>query len=92
MPFFLNTKKSKDMKRKALMITGIFTGTAIGSVVAMALIDFSLEIFFMSFFALVGIVTLAVLTIAIISDARQEEKKENRSRMANWGFDKSYEE
>jgi len=80
------------MKNKALIAIGILTGTAIGSLVAMVLIDFSIEIFFMSFFALIGIMTMAVFTIALINDVRNENRKQQRSRPANWGFDKSYED
>lgn len=80
------------MKSKAFFGVAAFTGTAVGSLVAMVLIDFSLEIFFMSFFALIGIMTMAVLTIALINDVRNENRKQQRSRPANWGFDKSFED
>lgn len=80
------------MKNKALFGVAVFTGTAVGSLVAMVLIDFSLEIFFMAFFALIGIMTMAVLTIALINDVRNEDRKNQRiNRPANWGFDKRFE-
>jgi hypothetical protein len=80
-------------KYKGIIILGTVAGSATGSMIAALLISPSWYIMIIAFFALIGFILLLMLTIAIIIDVQNENKKQNRiNRPANWGWDKSIEQ
>lgn len=76
-------KREKIIATIAVII-GATTGTAIGYWIA----RFTWAHLIVLFLALIGFMTLAALTLAVVIDTRRED----RSYPANWGFDKSFED
>jgi len=81
------------MKNKGIKITATLAGSAVGAIIAALIVEWSWYMLFIAFFSLLGVMILAVLTIAVIVEDRNKKKKQQRySQPANWGFDKTFED
>lgn len=69
-------------------IVGVIGGTGLGALIATLFTHTSWYVFMCAFFALLGIVTMAVLTIAIIVEIKNEEKVST----TEFGWDKRLEQ
>lgn len=68
------------------VIMGATTGTALGYWIS----RFDWAYLVVLFLSLIGFITLAAMTVAVVIDTRRKEPE--RSYPANWGMDKRYEE
>lgn len=72
-------------------IVGVIGGTGLGALIATLFVGTSWYVFACAFFALIGLVTMGVLTVAIIVDVKNEEAQKT-SQPSNWGWDKRLEQ
>jgi high-affinity Fe2+/Pb2+ permease len=77
------TKREKIIATIAVIL-GATVGTGLGYFIA----RFAWAYLIVLFLALIGFMTLAAMTVAVVMDTRRED----RSYPANWGFDKSFED
>lgn len=77
-----------NKREKIIAIVAVITGATIGTVLVYYIASFSWAYLIVLFLSLIGFMTLAALTVAVIIDTRREPE---RSYPANWGYDKNYE-
>lgn len=77
-----------NKREKIIAIVAVITGATIGTALGYYIASFSWAYLIVLFLSLIGFMTLAALTVAVIIDTRREPE---RSYPANWGFDKDYE-
>ena len=78
-----------NKREKTIAIVAVIIGATIGTALGYYIASFSWAYLIVLFLSLIGFMTLAALTVAVIIDTRREEP--DRSYPANWGYDKNLE-
>lgn len=79
-----------NRREKIIATIAVILGASLGTFVGWYIARFTWAHLIVLFLALIGFMTLAALTVALVIDTRREEPQ--RSYPANWGWDKSFEE
>lgn len=77
-----------NRREKIIATIAVIIGATVGTGLGYFIARFSWAHLIVLFLTLIGFMTLAALTVAVVIDTRRED----RSYPANWGFDKSYED
>lgn len=77
-----------NKREKTIAIIAMILGATVGTGLGYFIARFAWAYLIVLFLALIGFMTLAALTVAVVMDTRRED----RSYPANWGFDKRFEE
>lgn len=77
-----------NKREKIIATIAVILGASLGTFVGWYIASFAWAHLIVLFLALIGFMTLAALTVAVVIDTRRED----RSYPANWGFDKRFEE
>ena len=76
-------------REKTIAIAAVIIGATLGTVLGYYIANFAWSYLIVVFLFLIGFMTLAALTVALIIDTRREHE---RSYPSNWGYDKKFEE
>lgn len=79
-----------NKREKIIAIIAVILGATAGTALGYWIAKFEWSYLIVLFLSLIGFMTLAALTVAVVIDTRREEPE--RSYPANWGFDKSFED
>lgn len=77
-----------NKREKTIATIAVILGATVGTGLGYFIARFSWAHLIVLFLSLIGLMTLAALTVAVVIDTRRED----RSYPDNWGFDKSYED
>lgn len=77
-----------NKREKTIAVIAVIIGATLGTVLGYYIARFSWSYLIVLFLSLIGLMTLAALTVAVIIDTRREP---DRSYPANWGYDKNIE-
>lgn len=77
-----------NKREKTIAVIAVIIGATIGTALGYYIARFSWAYLIVLFLSLIGLMTLAALTVAVVIDTRREP---DRSYPANWGFDKNFE-
>ena len=77
-----------NTREKTIATIAVILGASLGTFAGWYIARFAWAHLIVLFLALIGFMTLAALTVAVVMDTRRED----RSYPANWGFDKRFEE
>lgn len=76
-----------NKREKTIATIAVILGATVGTGLGYFISKFAWSYLIVIFLSLIGLMTLAALTVAVVIDTR-----EDRSYPANWGFDKSFED
>ena len=77
-----------NKREKTIAIAAVIIGAILGTVLGYYIANLAWSYLIVLFLSLIGLMTLATLTVAAIIDTRREP---DRSYPANWGYDKNLE-
>lgn len=78
-----------NKREKTIAVIAVIIGATIGTALGYYIVRFSWAYLIVIFLSLIGFMTLAALTVAVMIDTRRDP---DRSYPANWGYDKNLEE